>query len=215
MIALWGRASAYNVQKVLWLLDELQIDFQHHEVGSGEKDLQSESFLALNPHARIPVLEDDGLVIWESNTILRYLAAQYAGADFYPIDPVQRSQQERWMDWELATLQVDFLALFWGYYRTPEALRDSVAIEASALRCAERLTLLDQQLSQQPYVAGEAFSLADICCGSFLYRYLNMGLEAIIQPTHLMDWYQRLTQRPAYQHRIMQPFSSLFARQTF
>jgi glutathione S-transferase len=118
MIELWGRKNAYNVQKVLWILGELALDYRHYDLGSDTGDLETPDFLALNPHARIPVMRDAGAVVWESNTILRYLAARYSGGDLWRQDPFERSLAERWMDWELSKLQPDFIELFWGFFRT-------------------------------------------------------------------------------------------------
>ena len=124
MLELWGRKNAYNVQKAVWTLAELQLDYVHHDVGSAAGDLTSQQFLKLNPHARIPVLEDNGAVIWESNTIVRYLSAAYGNGSLRSSDALERSYAERWMDWELTKLQPDFIDLFWDYYRTPPEARD-------------------------------------------------------------------------------------------
>jgi glutathione S-transferase len=140
MIELWGRKNAYNVQKVLWILGELALDYRHYDLGSDTGDLETPDFLALNPHARIPVMRDAGAVVWESNTILRYLAARYSGGDLWRQDPFERSLAERWMDWELSKLQPDFIELFWGFFRTPEALCATLraarrALAAAAIPC--------------------------------------------------------------------------------
>ena len=114
MLELWGRNNAYNVQKVTWMLAELNLDYRHHDVGSGAGDLDQPEFVQLNPHRRIPVLVDGERVLWESNSILRYLATRYRPGELLPQDPWPRSLVERWMDWELGRLQVDFIDLFWG-----------------------------------------------------------------------------------------------------
>ena len=119
MLELWGRPNAYNVQKALWLLRELELEFELYPVGSVPGELDSAEFRALNPHGRIPVLRDGDDVVWESNTILRYLAARFGDAAMAPDAAFARSGIERWMDWELGKLQPDFIDLFWGYYRTP------------------------------------------------------------------------------------------------
>ena len=134
MIELWGRKNAYNVQKVSWTLAELGFDYSHRDVGSHPGDLESPEFLNLNPHARIPVLVDNGEVVWESNSIVRYLAARYCRGELWPETPLARSRAERWMDWELSKLQEGFIALFWGYYRRPAVERDRPAIEAARER---------------------------------------------------------------------------------
>jgi glutathione S-transferase len=134
MIEIWGRKNAYNVQKVIWTLHELALEYLHHDVGSTPGDLETEAFLAKNPHARIPVILDKNEFIWESNTIIRYLSCTYGNGLLWDTDLLSRSRAERWMDWELATLQPDFIDLFWGYYRTPEKQRDTSIIATSKQR---------------------------------------------------------------------------------
>lgn len=214
MIELWGRANAYNVHKPLWLLAELGLDFKHYDVGRNNGDLESAEFLALNPRARVPVLRLGDAVVWESNSILRYLANQFDATQFYPADPLLRSRVERWMDWELASLQPAFIDLFWGYYRTPPALRQQLQIDAAQRQCRVQFDLLDAHLATQPYLAGEAFSLADIACGVCLFRYFNMGLD-VEQPPQVMRWYRQLSQRDSFRHTIMQPFDELKGRTDF
>ncbi|MCP4334762.1 MAG: glutathione S-transferase [Gammaproteobacteria bacterium] len=214
MLELWGRANAYNAQKPLWLLGELELEFQHHDIGSNPGDLDTAEFTALNPHARIPVLQHDGSIIWESNTILRYLATSHAAFALYPEDPFARSRVERWMDWELATLQPAFIALFWGYYRTPPASRNQPEIEAAGRRCRQLFELLDAHLSDNSYLAGDHFSLADIACGVCLYRYFEMGFP-VEEPAQVMRWYRLLSQRNAFQNIIALPFDELEGRLEF
>ena len=214
MLELWGRKNAYNVQKVLWILAELDLDFHHHDVGSNVGDLETPEFLALNPHARIPMIRDAGEVVWESNTIVRYLAARYADNSLWQQDPLERSRAERWMDWELSRLQPDFIDLFWGYYRTPVAERDQAFIEAAAQRCVSHFELLDRHLQRQPYLAGDYFSMGDIPCAVCLYRYFNMGL-VLEQPRFVMQWYRRLSRRDAYRTVVMTAFDELEGRVDF
>ena len=215
MLQLWGRRNAYNVQKPLWLLAELGLDYQHHDVGSNVGDLDTEAFRTLNPMSRIPVLEDGAAVVWESNTVMRYLANRFdEERRLYPEESLQRSQVERWMDWELATLQPAFIDLFWGFYRQPEATRDAAAIETARQACDSTFAALERRLEAQPYLAGADFSLADIACGVCLYRYFNMGLP-VGEPLSVMDWYQRLQQRAAFQEAVMQPFAELAGRTGF
>ncbi|MCP4768689.1 MAG: glutathione S-transferase [Gammaproteobacteria bacterium] len=214
MLELWGRANAYNVQKPLWLLTELELEFQHHDVGSNPGDLDTPEFTALNPHARIPVLQHDSSIVWESNTIMRYLASSHAAFKLYPEDPFLRSRVERWMDWGLATLQPAFLALFWGYYRTPPASRNQPGIEAAGQSCRQLFELLDAHLVENAYLAGDFFSLADIACGVCLYRYFEMGFP-VDEPTQVMRWYRLLSQRKAFQNTIALPFDELEGRLEF
>lgn len=214
MIELWGRRNAYNVQKVTWILAELGLEYRHVDVGSNPGDLETREFLELNPHARIPVVRDGDEVLWESNTIVRYLAARYGEASLCPQDPIARARVERWMDWELSKLQPDFIELFWSYYRTPEIDRNGTLIADAEQRCAAHFGLLDQQLRRQPYLAGESFSAADVCCAVCLYRYFEMGLE-VTQPHFVMRWYRRLSKREAYRSAVMLAFDELRGRVDF
>ena len=214
MIELWGRKNAYNVQKALWMLAELDLGFEHHEIGSQPGDLETAEFLRLNPHARIPVLVDDDKVIWESNSIVRYLGAKYSAGDIWPQDPFERSKAERWMDWELAKLQEDFISLFWGYYRTPETARNEVEIEQARQRCAQHFQQLELQLEGQDFLAGDRLTVADIPCAVCLYRYFNMGLD-VERPPRVESWYRRLAEREAYRLTVMQPFEELRGRTDF
>ena len=214
MIELWGRKNAYNVQKTSWMLAELGLEYAHHDLGSHPGDLESPEFLELNPHARIPVLVDDGAVIWESNTILRYLGAKYSAGDLWPLDPFERSRAERWMDWELTKLQESFISLFWNYYRTPEESRDRELIDRAGRACTEHLRQLDRHLAKQEFLAGDRLTVGDIPCAVCLYRYFNMGLD-VESPANLDSWYQRLAEREPYRSNVMLPFDELRGRTSF
>lgn len=214
MIELWGRKNSYNVLKVLWTLAELNIEYTHHDVGSNPGDLDSPEFLAINPHARIPVLVDEGSVIWESNSIVRYLCASYGTNILWLGDPLQRSYAERWMDWELATLEPDFGGLFWGFYRKSEGKRDYAKIENSKSNCEQHFRLLEDHLENNKFLAGKAFSMGDIPSASFLYRYFEMGAE-VEKPANVMAWYKRLSKREAFQQTIMTPFDELKGREQY
>ena len=211
MLELWGRPNAYNVQKPLWLLAELDLEFRHYDVGSNPGDLDTPEFLALNPHGKVPVLRDGDAVIWESHTVLRYLANRFQAEYLYPRDAFQRSLVERWMDWGHTSLQPAFMDLFWGYYRMPPEMRDHDAIEDARERCRQVFRALDQRLDNNAWLAADDFSLAEIAIGVCLYRYFNMGLE-VEQPPAVMDWYQRLSQREPFRNTIMQPFGELEGR---
>ncbi len=214
MIELWGRKNSSNVLKVLWTLAELDLDYLHHDVGSNIGDLETPEFLVMNPRAKVPVLVDEGTVIWESNSIVRYLCATYSEGLLWSTEPNQRSYADRWMDWELATLQPDFIDLFWGFYRKPEIKRDYQQIERSKACCEKHFRLLDGHLKKNNYLAGERFSMGDIPPGICLYRYFEMGID-VRKPDKLLNWYQRLAERSAYQRTIMTPFETLFGKQDF
>jgi glutathione S-transferase len=214
MIEIWGRKNAYNVQKVIWALHELDLKYLHHDVGSMPGDLDNDEFLSKNPHARIPVLLDDHEFIWESNTIIRYLASTYGKSRLWEESPLIRTRAERWMDWELATLQPDFIDLFWSYYRTPEKDRDWSKISALVKRCDLHYQKLNAQLETRSYIAGESFTMGDIPCATSLYRYFSMGLT-VDRPNHVVEWYKRLSEREAFQQCIMVSYSELKGRVQF
>jgi glutathione S-transferase len=211
MLRIWGRRSAFNVQKALWLIGELALPHTHIDAGGAFGGLDDPSFLAMNPHGRIPVIDDDGLVVWESHAILRYLAARYSDDALWPRNAALRSFVDRWMDWSAVTLQRDFMDLFWGYYRTPDAQHDWPRIRRRMEACARDYRLLDEHLARQPYLAGDHFTLADIPAGTTLYRYFGLGLERPDTP-HVDAWYRRLAARPAYREHVMIPFAELRGR---
>ena len=213
-IILWGRRSAFNVQKILWALGELDLAFEHRDAGGSAGGLDTPEFLAMNPHGRVPVLGDGEVRIWESHSILRYLGARHGGETFWPERPAERSVVDRWMDWSQTSWQPAFMRIFWGWYRTPEAQRDDTRTAAARAECERHLELLNQELTTRPFLAGSHFSLADIPAGTALYRWFEMELD-VERPPNVMSWYQRLCERPAYQEHVMVPFDELRGRLDF
>ncbi len=203
-----GRTTSMNVQKVLWLLDELALEYEQVQLGGRHGGLDTPAFLALNPVGKIPVLIDKEQAIWESHTILRYIAAQYGGDIWFPQDAYTRSLHDRWIDWAQANLQVAFMEFFFAYYRTPAKQHNMAVIDKSIESCNAHLAILDQTLANTDYLAGDQFSLADIPAGSMLYRMseINFG---IMLPTRVEAWYQRLQQRQPFRERSMVDFSEL------
>ncbi len=208
-VMVWGRRSSFNVQKVMWLVGELGIAYEHIPAGGDFGGLDTPEFLDMNPHGRVPVIRDRGVVVWESHAILRYLAATYGRGRFWADDPAERSQTDRWMDWSQSSLQPDFLnGVFWGFYRTPEHLRDKRVVDANIARCAGYMRLLNRILADKPFLAGGTLTLADIPAGTALYRYFSLEIERPDVP-NVEAWYARLQQRPAYREHVMVPFDDL------
>ncbi|MBP2231895.1 glutathione S-transferase [Azospirillum agricola] len=195
-LVVWGRRSAFNVQKVLWLVGELGLEHRRIDVGGPFGGLDDPEFLARNPNGRIPVIEDGGTVVWESHSILRYLAARHAPGRFWPEDPAARSRADRWTDWALSSLQPAFVDLFRGYYRTPDDQRDWAAIRGALERTARLYGLLDRHLADRPYLAGDEFTIADIPAGASLFRYFALDLDRPALP-NVEAWHRRLAERPA------------------
>lgn len=212
MLTIWGRESSYNVQKVLWLADELALDYTHRPAGGELGGLDTDEFLAMNPNGRIPVIQDGETVVWETHAILRYLAAAHGNGDFRRASPAAQSLIDRWLDWSLSELEPAFFGgIFWGFYRTPGDQHDDVAIERSLARCDRLYRLLDERLAQSPYLSGDRLGLADIPAGTTLYRYFEFEIPRPALP-NVEAWYQRLQERPAYQCHVMRPFGELYGR---
>jgi glutathione S-transferase len=211
MLKVWGRRTSFNVQKVMWLIGELGLEHQRIDAGGAFGGLDDPDFLAMNPHGRIPVIDDRGTIVWESHAIIRYLAAHYAHGSLWPKDPAVRSHADRWMDWMLATLQPDFMDLFWSFYRTPDDQRDWSRIQAATARCAQHYRLLDAQLALHSYLAGNHLTMADLAVGASLYRYVTLEIERPAIP-YVDAWYGRLVKRPAYHQHVMVPFDELRGR---
>lgn len=211
MLRIWGRRNSSNVQKVLWLAGELGVEFEHVAAGGQFGRLDEAEFRALNPFGLIPAIEDDGLAVWESHTICRYLAERYGGERWWP-DVTERARIEPWMDWHQSAFQTPFMTgLFWGYFRTPEAERDWPSIRQAEARCAELLGFVDSQLAGRDFLAGDRLTLADIPLGSCMYRYFTLEIRRPDVP-NVEAWYARLSERPAFREHIMRPYEELRGR---
>ena len=211
---LYARRTSSNCQKVLWFLGELGLEYEFLATGGDAGGLDAPEYRALNPNGTVPTLVDGDLAVWESHTILRYLAAAHAPARYWSEDPAERSQIERWMDWSQAQFDPSFMALFWGYWRTPEAQRDDARNQIHLARCRHYLAILDHALSDRGYVVGDRLSLADIPVGALMYRYANLDVTDDL-PAGVARWYATLTERKAYQTHVMLPFDELKGRLAF
>ncbi|KHS68112.1 glutathione S-transferase [Pectobacterium brasiliense] len=205
MITIWGRDNSTNVKKVLWCAEELALPYQHIVAG-GQFGLNHEAdYLAMNPNGLIPCLRDDDLVLWESNTIVRYLAAQYGQDSLYLADPGKRASAEKWMDWA-TSLAFSFGPVFVNIVRTLPEKRDTALVQKGIAECERLFDIVDTVLANQPWLSGDQFGVGDIPLGCIAYGWLNMPIEQQSHP-HLERWYQQLTERPAYQKHVMIPLS--------
>lgn len=208
MITLWGRNNSTNVKKVLWTLEELELPFNHILAG-GQYGLNHDpDYLAMNPNGLVPLLRDDesDVLLWESNTIVRYLAAQYGQNRLWVDSPARRAEGEKWMDWANQTLAPAHRIVLMGLVRTPPEQRDHKAIEAGAKQCDELFEILDAALANQTWFSGDALGTGDIAIAPFVYNLFNVDLKWTPRP-HLERWYQQLTERPAFQKTVMIPVS--------
>lgn len=193
-----GRPSSINVRKVLWTAREAEIAFVHESNWGVDKDLRSPEFLTLNPNAQVPVLIDGGLILWESNTICRYLAARAGRTDLLPEQPGPRAEVEKWMDWQATDLNGAWRTAFMALVRkNPEHAADIAGIDRSVAQWNARMVLLDHRIGETgSYVAGPAFTLADIVLGLSLQRWLLTPIRRPPTP-HLDAYRQRLVTREA------------------
>jgi glutathione S-transferase len=214
MLKLWGRRSSINVQKVLWILDEIGLAFEHFEVGGRFRGLDSAEFRARNPHGRIPVIDDDGAVVWESNAIVRYLAARYSPAELWPGDQAARAVADEWMDWCATGLQPAFIGFFWNWYRTPAPQQEPARNEALLAGAHQSFGVLDQALADRAFLASDHLTMGDIPVGTMLYRYFTLEISRPSLP-RLEAWYASLCARDAYQRGVMIPYDELKGRVGF
>lgn len=203
MITIWGRANSVNVQKVLWCCEELNLSFDRIDAGMQYGRNNESAYLAMNPTGRVPTLVDGDFVLWESNSILRYLAMQYASqGSLYPADPKTRASADRWLDWSLSTLQPAERPLFWGYVRTPAAERNTAQLGAAASEVEKLWRVIDTHLRDRDYLEGNTFTLADIVIGAYARRWF--GIAELVRPAlpNLERWYIGVTQRAGFQRHV-------------
>jgi glutathione S-transferase len=207
-IRIWGRANSVNVQKVLWCLRELDLSYERIDAGMAFGRNQEPDYLAMNPNGRVPTLVDGDFVLWESNSIMRYLVLAYGkGSPIYPAPPRQRAAVDRWLDWTLSTLQPVDRPVFWALVRTPVEKRDAVAIQKDADAEAIQWRIVDNQLTSRRFVEGNDFTLADIALGAYARRWF--GVEGIRKPhfPHLERWFSQFAERPGFKQFVAPPMS--------
>lgn len=195
MLTLWGRLNSHNVKKVAWLAEEIGRPWRRIDIG-GQFGF-TDAYLAMNPNRMIPTIEDDGLVLWESNAILRYLAAKYA-PELWPEDPAERARGDKWMDWQFhfADAQRDaFLELV----RVAPENRNQEAINRSTRASIAMMGILEAELAGRPWLSGETFGIADIPMGVYTHTFFTLPFERPALPA-LEAWYRRLKARPGFAH---------------
>lgn len=206
MLKLWGRISSINVRKVVFTAQLLDVPFERVDAGAAFGITKTPHYLARNPNALVPTLEDDGFVLWESNAIVRYLCAKYPEGGLYPQDLRTRFDAERWMDWQQTTLNSAGREAFIQFFRTSEDKRNPQAIVASEAATEPLLALLDAHLMQRPFMAGEHLSMADIPIACEMHRWWGLPMRHAEHP-RLRRWYQGLLQLPAARGALDVPLS--------
>src|SRR3990172_7423284 len=191
MLKIWGRVNSINVQKVMWAVAELRIPHERVDAGMQYGVVNTPEYRKLNPNGRVPTIEYDGFVLWESNVIVRYLYAKHG-----PRRTLEDGYSaEKWMDWTTSTVAAPITPIFWQLIRTPPEKRDGAAVEVATKQAGDVFKIADDALASQPYLSGREFGMGDIPFGCFVYRWYAMPIE---RPAHanLSRYYERLRSPP-------------------
>ena len=202
MLKIWGRPNSINVQKVLWLAHELNLDFEHEIAGMAHGKVNEPWYREMNPNGRVPTIEDDGTVLWESNVVVRYLASKHASGSWIPETLAGRAEAEMWMDWQQTTVHPFITPVFWNIIRTPASGPDQSAIDAGVKGMHDAFAMLNSRLEGRDFVLGDRITVADIPLGCAAYRWYAMPVDHGDFP-NVRAWYDRLTTRPPYQEHVM------------
>ena len=202
MIKIWGRKTSSNVQKVMWAVGEIGLPHERIDIAGPFGKNREPAYLAMNPNGLVPTLEEeDGFLLWESNTVVRYLAAKHRASVLQPADLRAQANASKWMDWQLSVAAPAIFECFWGLIRTPPEKRNHAAIESSKQKTTEAMTILDGQLAKTAYVAGESFSYGDIPVAIIAYRYRQLVPDR--PPLHQLErWYAAVSSRQAFKDHV-------------
>ena len=195
MLKIWGRITSINVQKVVWCCDEMGLAFERIDAGGAFGKTKSPEYLAMNPNSLVPTIDDEGFILYESNAIVRYLAAKHSADQLWPLDPRSRADADRWMDWNSTTFIPAMRDAFWQLIRTPEPQRDMAAVERSRAEGEKGAAILDAHLAHHRYMTDFGFTGADIVVGCAAHRWLLLPVRREPRP-HLQRWYEEIRSRP-------------------
>ena len=194
MLKIWGRLTSVNVQKVVWCADELGLEYERVDAGGKYGVVNTPEYRAMNPNGLVPVIEHDGFVLWESNAIVRYLAARHGDGTLWPADIQTRADVDRWMDWQAGSLNPGIGPAFIQLIRTAAEKRDVTVIETARLDVEKKLAVLDAHLATREYIAGSTFTMGDIPLGCSVDRWYKLPLAREAHQ-HVERWYARLRGR--------------------
>ena len=203
---LWGRINSINVQKVIWASAELNLQYERVDAGMAFGVVNTPEYKAMNPNSRVPTIEDDGLILWESNAIVRYQCAKHSAGNLWPTDLKVRADADRWMDWISINVNPVITPVFWGLIRTPAEKRNMADIADNAVKTNEVFKVLEQGLAGKQYVAGDRFTMGDIPVGVYVYRWYALDVTKTPMP-NIEAYRKRLEARPAYRKHIMMPLT--------
>jgi glutathione S-transferase len=206
MLRIWGRVTSINVQKVLWCADELALRYERIDAGGKFGGNDTPEYLAMNPNGLVPVIDDGGFVLYESNAIVRYLADREGANHLWPRELKARADVDRWMEWQSTNFTPAMWGAFWQLIRTAPGKRDAALVETSRAKTDRLAAILDAHLASRRCLAGEAFTIADIVVGCAAHRWLNLPLERAPR-RHFERWYAELKARPGAQKVVSQALS--------
>ena len=195
MLKVWGRLSSVNVQKVVWCCDEIGLAHERIDAGGAFGGTKTPEYLAMNPNSLVPTIDEDGFILYESNAIVRYLAAKHSPDRLWPTDLRKRADVDRWMDWNSATFIPAMRDAFWQLVRTPEPQRDLAAVEKSRTEGEKAAAILDAHLASHRYMTDSGFTTADIVVGCAAHRWLLLPIARERRP-NLQRWYDEVRSRP-------------------
>ena len=194
MLKIWGRLTSVNVQKVVWCADELGLACERIEAGGKYGVVNTPEYRAMNPNGLVPVIDHDGFILWESNAIVRYLAARHGEGSLWPTDIQMRADADRWMDWQAVSFNPVLGPAFIQLIRTAPEKRDAAVVEAARAEAEKKLALLDAHLATRDYVAGSSFTMGDIPLGCSVDRWMKLPIAREAHP-HVERWFSALRAR--------------------
>ncbi|MYL97168.1 glutathione S-transferase [Novosphingobium sp. FGD1] len=200
---IWGRLNSHNVKKIAWFAEELGLNYVRHDIGG--KFGYTDDYLARNPNRLVPMIEDGKVALWESNTILRYMAAEYGGERWFPRDPIDRAMADRWMDWQFGYAEAQRTP-FLSFARTARENWDHAAIAAGMSECARHLAVLEKYLGETPWLSGGQFGIGDIPMGVYAYTWFSLPFDKPEFPA-VTEWYARIRDRPGFARQVMIPLT--------
>jgi len=207
MLKIWGRTTSINVQKVLWCLAETGTPYERIDAGLEFGRNTEEWYRRMNPNGLVPTLDDDGFVLWESNTIVRYLAEKFGAGTLCPATLQARADADRWMEWHSTSAWGTALRIaFFNLYRVTPEKRDARAVESAIAQSIQHFRVLDAHLADRQFVTGDTFNMGDIPLGCATHRFLNMDFERPSLPA-LQAWYERLCEREGYRAHVALPIT--------
>lgn len=206
MLKIWGRTNSINVQKVLWCCTELGLPYERIDAGMQFGVNNTPEFRAMNPNGLVPLIDDDGFVLWESHTIVRYLARKHGLGTLCPADLHAAADADRWMEWYSTTLWNHMKPVFWILVRTPPEKRNMTEVEDNRKKLAGYLEMADAHLKNNDYLAGSRFTIGDIPLAVLAQRWFNLPIERPAMP-HYERWFRTVSRRPGFQQHCAAPLT--------